>query len=55
MVKHSVNHMEGNVQLLANLIYLAGHTETHSAQQQEYLDWAEKVLSDVEHHLKRHE
>jgi hypothetical protein len=47
--------MEGNVQLLANLIYLAGHTEANSAQQQQYLNLAEKVLSDMEHHLKQQE
>ena len=40
------------LEVLANLIYLASRTETHSAQQRHYLDWAAKVLEDLQHHPK---
>jgi hypothetical protein len=43
------------VELLANLIYLARCSETHSAQQHRYLDWAAKVLEELEHHPKLHD
>ncbi len=37
----TVQPLRVSVELLANLIYLAGRTETHSAQQRRYLDWAQ--------------
>jgi hypothetical protein len=43
------------VELLANLIYLARCSETHSAQQHRYLDWAAKVLEKLQHHPKLHD
>jgi hypothetical protein len=36
----TVQPLRVSVELLANLIYLAGRTETHSAQQRRYLDRA---------------
>jgi hypothetical protein len=43
------------VELLANLIYLARCSETHSAQQHRYLDWAAKVLGELQRHPKLHD
>jgi hypothetical protein len=51
----SVQPLEVSVELLANLIYLARRTETHSAQQHRYLDWAAKVIEELQHHPKLHE
>lgn len=50
----AVQPLQVSVELLANLIYLARCTETHSAQQHRYLDWAAKVIEDLQHHPKLH-
>jgi hypothetical protein len=39
-----------SLEVLANLIYLAGRAETHSAQQSHYLDWAATILRELRHH-----
>jgi hypothetical protein len=44
-----------SVELLANLIYLAGHTEIHSARQHRYLAWAAKVIADMRRNPKLHD
>jgi hypothetical protein len=49
--KGPVQPLEVSVELLANLIYLA----RHSPQQNRYLDWAAKVIEDMQHHPKLHE
>lgn len=51
----TVQPLQVSVELLANLIYLARRTETHSPQQHHYLDWAAKVLEDLQHHPKLQE
>jgi hypothetical protein len=44
-----------SIELLANLIYLSRRTETHSAQQHYYLDWATSVIEELSHHPNLHE
>ena len=39
-----------SLEVIANLIYLSRRTETHSAQQHDYLDRAAKVIADLRHH-----
>jgi hypothetical protein len=51
----TVQPLRVSVELLANLIYLAGRTETHSAQQRRYLDWAATVIEELQHHPKLRE
>jgi hypothetical protein len=34
----SIQPLQNSVEVIANLIYLARHAQTHSAQQQRYLD-----------------
>jgi hypothetical protein len=53
--KGPVQPLQVSVELLANLIYLARHTETHSVQQDRYLDWVAKVIEELQHHPKLHE
>jgi hypothetical protein len=59
--ENSVGHerpslpLEVSVGLLANLIYLTRRSETHSAQQHCYLDWAVKVVEEMQSHPKLHE
>jgi hypothetical protein len=50
-----VQPLQQSVELLANLIYLAKRTETHSAKQNSYLDWAATVIEDLSHHPKLHD
>jgi hypothetical protein len=50
-----IQPLQVSVELLANLIYLARCTETHSAQQHRYLDWAAKVIEELQHHPKLHD
>jgi hypothetical protein len=50
-----IQPLQVSVELLANLIYLARRTETHSDQQHRYLDWAAKVIEELQHHPKLHE
>ena len=50
-----VQPLEVSLELLANLIYLARRTETHSHQQHRYLDRAAKVLVELQHHPKLEE
>jgi hypothetical protein len=47
--------LQYNLELLSNLIYLSRYTETHSAQQHRYLDWAATVIEEMCKHpmLKR--
>jgi hypothetical protein len=51
----TVQPLRVSVELLANLIYLAGRNETHSAQQRRYLDWAATVIEELQHHPKLRE
>ena len=51
----NVQPLRVSIELLANLIYLARRTETHSHQQHRYLDWAAKVLEELQHHPKLHD
>ena len=38
-----------SVEMISNLIYLARHTQTHSEQQHQYLDWAARVIEQMRH------
>jgi hypothetical protein len=44
-----------NLEVLANLIYLAKLAETHSDRQRHYLDWAADVISDMQNHPRLYE
>jgi hypothetical protein len=41
-----------NLEILTNLIYLAERTEMHSAQQHHYLDWAARIVKEIQTHPK---
>jgi hypothetical protein len=45
--------LQYNLELLANLIYLASRSE--SGQQQRYLNWASNVIEEMQHHPKLRE
>jgi hypothetical protein len=42
--------LQYNLELLANLIYLARRSE--SAEQQRYMEWAENVIEEMKRHSK---
>ena len=42
-----------NLALLAHLIYLARHVET--TKQQRYLEWASRIIEEMQHDPKVHE
>jgi hypothetical protein len=44
-----------NLEVLANLIYLANLAETHSDRQRHYLDWAADVIRDMRNHPRLYE
>jgi hypothetical protein len=50
--KTSEKALRVSVELLANLVYLARRTETHSAQQRRYIDWAPTIIEELQHHPK---
>ena len=50
-----VQSLQVSIEIVANLIYLARHLETHSARQQRYLEWAAKVIEGIAHHPKLRE
>jgi hypothetical protein len=45
-----IRPLQINLELIANYIYLARHTETHSVQQHHYLDCAAELMSEIAHH-----
>jgi hypothetical protein len=46
----SIQALKVSLERIANLIYLSRHSETHCAQQHDYLDRAAKVLAEIAHH-----
>jgi hypothetical protein len=38
------------LEMIANLVYLSRHAETHSAQQHHYLDCAAEAVAEIAHH-----
>ena len=50
-----VQPLQLSLELLANLIYLARRTATHSARQNGYLDWAADVIENLQYHPKLHD
>jgi hypothetical protein len=46
----SIQQLKVSLETIASLIYLSRHTETHCAQQHDYLDRAAKVLAEIAHH-----
>jgi hypothetical protein len=46
-----VQPLRVSVEVLSNLIYPARRTETHSEGDQ-YLDWAARVIEELQHHPK---
>jgi hypothetical protein len=51
-VKGPVQSLQVSIEIIANLIYLARHLETHSARQQRYLEWAAKIIEGMKSHPK---
>jgi hypothetical protein len=39
-----------NLEMMANLIYLSRHADTHSAQQRSYLDRAAQIMAEIARH-----
>jgi hypothetical protein len=39
--------LQVDIEMLANLIYLARHTQANSAQQNEYLDRAARIVEQI--------
>jgi hypothetical protein len=48
----SIQPLQNTLEAIANLIYLARHAKTHSAQQHRYLDWAARIIEELQHHPK---
>jgi hypothetical protein len=48
--ERSVESLKVSLEMIANLIYLSRRTETHCAEQHDYLDRAAKVIADLRHH-----
>jgi hypothetical protein len=46
----SVQSLKVSLEIIANLIYLSRHPETHCAQQHAYLDRAATVIAGLRHH-----
>jgi hypothetical protein len=46
----SVQALNFSLDMIANLIYLSRHTETHCAQQHDYLDQAANIMTQLAHH-----
>jgi hypothetical protein len=46
----SVQALNLSLDMIANLIYLSRHTETHCAQQHDYLDRAANIMAQLAHH-----
>jgi hypothetical protein len=46
----SIQELKVSLEMIANLIYLSRHNETHCAQQHAYLDRAAKVMAEIAHH-----
>jgi len=42
--------LQASLEILANLIYLARHTETHSTKQHQYLDLAAQLIEQLAGH-----
>ena len=53
--KPPIEPLSVGLELLANLIYLSRHSGAHSPQQHRYLDWAAKVVEEMQHHPKVYE
>jgi hypothetical protein len=49
-----IRSLQVNLEMLANLIYLSRHADTHSIQQNHYLDCAAEVMAEIAHHPKVH-
>jgi hypothetical protein len=46
----SVEALKVSLEMIANLIYLSRRTETHCAQQHDYLDRAAKIMAEIARH-----
>jgi hypothetical protein len=46
----SLQGLKVSLEVVSNLIYLSRRTETHCAQQNDYLDRAAKVIAEIAHH-----
>ena len=46
----AVPPMYVSVELLANLLYLAGRSDTRRNQQRRYVDWAVDIVDELQHH-----
>jgi hypothetical protein len=51
----SIQSLQNSVEVIANLIYLARHAETHTDEQHQYLDWAARIIGELQHHPKARE
>jgi hypothetical protein len=51
----SVQALKISLEMISNLIYLSRRTETHCAQQNDYLDRAAKVVAGIAHHPRLEE
>jgi hypothetical protein len=54
-VNGSIQPVQNSIEAIANLIYLARHAETHSAQQHRYIDSAARIIEELQHHPKLQE